>query len=308
MKVLVTGANGYIGQYLCRQLVNAKYEVTALTRQPFVVAGAAQYLSKTFSLADLTDALREQELVIHLAARAHQPEKRNAQTYAIYKAINVDKTIDLARSAIAAGVKRFIYLSSIKVNGEETFNTPFRATDNPNPQDFYGKTKWEAEQALIKICAEGGIELVIIRSPLVWGETVKGNLNSIVKLINYRIPLPFRNVRNRRDLVSLENLSSLILRCIDHPSASNKVFLVSDGVPRSTAEIIDLVSSQARFRPRLITCPLSILLACRYIPGLGNKINKLMGNLEIDISETCKTLEWQPKSRDAEPGAIFNTD
>jgi nucleoside-diphosphate-sugar epimerase len=298
MKVLVTGANGYIGRFLCPELVRAGYEVTALTRSPSDLLGVAHYVSQTFSAVDFVEAVKGHEVVIHLAARAHQSEKQDAQTYAAYREINVEKTIDLAKAAIAAGVSRFIYLSSVKVNGEATFAEPFTAADQPHPEDFYGQTKWEAEQALVQLCTSSNTRLVIIRPPLVWGGVVKGNLEILVKLINYRIPLPFRNIQNRRDLVSLDNLSSLILRCIDHPSAPGQVFMVSDGMPRSTAGIIELVASQARFRPRLVALPHSVLSLCRHIPVIGTKINKLLSNLEVDITETCRSLQWQPKDRD----------
>ncbi|ACE85350.1 NAD-dependent epimerase/dehydratase family protein [Cellvibrio japonicus] len=295
MNVLVTGANGYLGQALCPYLVASGYHLVTLTRQPYGLQGTVNIPVPDYLVSLPEQAFVGQEVVIHLAARAHQPGSASKRIDEEYRRINVDTTLAIAHAALRAGARRFIFLSSIKVNGEVTTGLPFRSSDPPKPGDAYGRSKWQAEQALTALFDKTGTELVIVRPPLIWGGAPKGNLATLVRLIDLKIPLPFKSLRNRRDLVSLGNLCSLIRCCLDHPAAAGQTLLVSDARPRSTAEIIWLISSQAKFSPRLVAFPTSLLRLLRHVPVIGTKLDKLISNLEVDIGQTQTLLGWQPE-------------
>ena len=240
-------------------------------------------------------ALQGVEAVIHAAARVHVMNDRIADPLAEFRKVNVDGTLNLARQASAAGVKRFIFISSIKVNGEATSSDkPFLASDVPAPEDAYGLSKLEAEQGLMQIAAETGLEVVIVRPPLVYGPGVKGNFASMIRLVEKGLPLPLGAIHNLRSLVGIDNLVDLIIRCIDHPAAANQVFLAGDAEDLSTTQLLRGVA-RAKGRPsRLIAVPAGLLTCGAMLLGKRTFAQRLLGSLQVDISHTCALLDWTP--------------
>lgn len=236
-----------------------------------------------------------QDVVVHVAARAHIMRDEVNDSMAEYRRVNVDGTLSLARQAAAAEVKRFIFISSIKVNGEGTFQgRPYTAAGTPNPLDPYGISKFEAEQGLIQLAAETGMEVVIIRPPLVYGPGVKGNFASMIKLVEKGLPLPLGAVYNKRSLVGIDNLIDLIIRCIDHPRAGNEVFLAGDGEDLSTTELLRAVGKAAGRPARLIPVPAGMLQFGATLLGKKAMAQRFLGSLQVDISKTCELLDWKP--------------
>jgi nucleoside-diphosphate-sugar epimerase len=244
---------------------------------------------------DWTAALKNQQVVIHAAARAHIMKDELPDPLAEYREINVEGTLNLARQSIEAGVKRFVYMSSIKVNGEQTLlDLPFTAEDVPAPEDSYGISKREAEQGLRELASETGMEVVIIRPPLVYGPGVKGNFASMIKLVAKGLPLPLGAVHNKRSLVALDNLVDLIITCIDHPGAANETFLVSDGEDLSTTQLLRGVAEAMGKQSRLIPIPAGLLQFGATLLGKKAMAQRLLGSLQVDISHTRKCLNWTP--------------
>lgn len=250
------------------------------------------------ALLETTDwslALENVEAVIHCAARVHVMDEQAANPLEEFRLTNVEGTIRLARQAALAGVRRFIFISSIKVNGESTDpGQQFHASDKPAPEDAYGQSKLEAEQGLLALAQETGMEVVIIRPPLIYGPGVKGNFASMIKLVDKGLPLPLGAIHNQRLLVGIDNLVDLIIRCIDHPAAANRIFLAGDGEDLSTTELLRAVG-RAMGRPaRLIPLPASFLRWCATLLGKQAMANRLLGSLQVDISQTCEVLDWKP--------------
>ncbi len=291
MNIAITGANGYVGQFLCQYLASKNHRVIAITREQFTQDNSENRILADYSnIAKAIESLSNCDTIIHLAGLAHTP---NAQTQDYYR-VNVDNSLVIAKAAIKAGVKRFIFLSSIKVNGEMTHNTPFRHDDKPQPLDDYGRSKLLAEETLLNYCADKAMEIVIVRPPLIWGENNKGNLATLEKAIHYRLPLPLASLNNKRDLVSLENLSSLLHLCLNTPNISNKVLLVSDGKPLSTTQIVQQLAKQINAKAILFALPKSIIRTVGTLKRYQNIYNRLFGNLEVNIEHTTKTTGWHP--------------
>jgi UDP-glucose 4-epimerase len=285
MKIAITGANGFVGSALSGRL-RPSHQLLLISRQAIQVADK-NIIIKSFNDFDLTQALKGYDCIIHLAAKTHSGTKPNNKNLTIYRSVNLKFSLDLAQSALQAGVKRFIYLSSIKVNGEQTYASPFRITDIPHPEDAYGISKWEAEQALMDFFSGTNVELVIIRPPLIWSrENLKGNLKILKKWSDLGLPLPLKGISNKRDLISIDNLCDFLSICVDHPGVAGKTFLVSDGVPRSALEIASLVVES----PWAISLP-GWLQRLMLSLGIGRK---LFGNLEVDISHTIEATGWRP--------------
>lgn len=304
MKVLVTGANGFIGQYLCTVLKEIGMEVVAVfhSRRP---DQENEHINAVFEktidgTTNWTEELVGVDVVIHLAARAHVTNERGADDLAKYRKINVEGTRCLAQHASRSGVRRFLFLSSIKVNGERTFDEPFSASQPPNPEDSYGITKMEAEDVLKEVESVDRMEVVIIRPPLVYGPGVKGNLLALVNLVKRGVPLPFGALNNRRDLISIYNLCDLIRVCILHPAAPGNTFLVSDNEAISTRELIRYIARGLGRNARLFFIPIWVLRFVAGIFGKTGKLEKLSGNLQIDISSTQRLLDWSPPFKVAE--------
>jgi len=243
---------------------------------------------------DWSSALEGVDAVVHLAARVHVMDEEAEDPLAEFRRVNVAGTDNLARQAAEAGVKRLVFLSSIKVNGEVTQpGNPFTVEDAPAPQDPYAVSKFEAEEALRRVEKETGLEVVIIRPPLVYGPEVKGNFLRLIQLVQKGYPLPLGRVNNKRSLVALDNLVDLILTCLDHPGAAGQTFLVSDGEDLSTPELVRKIARAMGKKPRLVPVPLVMLRLAGRITGKSAEVERLVGSLQVDIGHTCETLGWQ---------------
>ena len=297
MNLLLTGATGFLGIRLATALNSyPDLNLTAAVRRSVEIP-AAQILEAQSLDANTnwSAALANQQFIIHAAARAHIMKDDVAEPLAEYRRVNVDGTLNLARQAAAAGVKRFIFISSIKVNGEQTpIGRPFEADDTPAPEDAYGISKWEAEQGLQQLASETGMEVVIIRPPLVYGPGIKGNFASMAKLVARGFPLPLGAVKNQRTLVSLDNLVDLIITCIHHPAAANQVFLAGDGRDLSTTELLQGVAKAMSVPSRLVPVPTPILTFFATLLGKKAVADRLFGSLQVDISKTRDLLGWTP--------------
>jgi nucleoside-diphosphate-sugar epimerase len=296
--VLVTGAAGFVGRGLVAELVRRGRPIRAAVRllPQERVAGAAYVEVGDLSVASTPGgALERVRCVIHAAARAHVLKDNAADPLPLFRAVNRDATLRLARQAAAVGARRFVFLSSIGVNGATTSGRPLQAGDSPAPHSPYAVAKLEAEQGLLEVGEETGLEIVIVRPPLVVGPGAPGNIGALVNAIAKGMPLPFGSVTaNRRDLVSLSNLVDLVATCIDHPAAAGGRFLVSDGAPLSTRALIERLGSLAGRRPRLLPVPpLLVDLALR-AAGKRQMAEQLLGNLEVDIGHTKHVLGWSP--------------
>ena len=295
MKIILTGASGFIGRRLATALqskpdVNLTSAVRRVIELPAAHIVAVQGLDAN---TDWSTALIHQQVVIHAAARAHIMKDEEADPLSEYRRVNVGGTLNLARQAAAAGVQRFIFISSIGVNGN--INTqPFTVDDIPNPAELYAQSKWEAEQGLREIQRETGMELVIIRPPLVYGPDAPGNFGSLMKLVAHGVPLPLGAIHNRRSLVAVDNLVDLIITCIDHPAAANQVFLAGDGEDLSTTELLRGVARAMGKPSRLIPVPASLLMLAATLLGKEAVAQRLLGSLQVDISKARHLLGWEP--------------
>lgn len=292
--VLVTGASGFLGQALVRQLIADGCAVTPVARSQSVAQTPGWICLERYEGAH--DVLHDHFCVVHLAARVHVMHDTSADPLAEFREANVNVTLNLARQAAAAGVRRFVFISSVKVNGESTAPAhPFTEMDPPNPQDDYGQSKDEAEQGLRQIAAETGMEVVIIRPPLVYGPGVRANFASLMRAVQRGWPLPLGAIsHNRRSLVGLDNLVDLIVTCIAHPLAANQTFLVSDGHDLSTADLVRGLARAAGVPARLISVPVWALHAVATLLGKRAAAQRLCGRLQMDISKAEELLDWVP--------------
>ncbi|WP_312764182.1 UDP-glucose 4-epimerase family protein [Stutzerimonas balearica] len=294
-KIALTGADGFVGSRLFSTLKgNTCFQVGGLCRRlPQGGEGAALQAVGDLQQSDLSALLPEIDVLIHAAARAHVMKDEVADPLVEYRRVNVEGTLNVARQAVAAGVKRFVFISSIGVNG--SINTrPFCADDQPNPTEPYAQSKWEAEQGLMQLAAETGMEVVIIRPPLVYGPGAPGNFGSLVRWVEKGIPLPLGAIHNKRSLVGIDNLVDLIIRCIDHPAAANQVFLAGDGEDISTSELLRGVGRAMGKPARLIPVPAGLLQFGATLLGKNAMAQRLLGSLQVDISKTCELLDWKP--------------
>lgn len=294
MKLLLTGATGFVGRGLCERLErDAGWTVCALVRGPRcdLPRSMKPLLVDDLATADLRGALAGIDAVIHLAARAHVMRDASPDPLAEFRKMNVAATRNLARQAAAAGVKRMIFMSSIKVHGE---CGRFSESDAPAPQDAYGLSKLEAETALREIAGQSRLEFVIVRPPLVYGPGVKANFQALIGAVARGWPLPLGAIDNCRSLVSRDNLVDFVLRCTTHPAAANESFLVSDGEDLSTPELVRRLA-RAMGRPaRLLPIPSAILRGGAALLGRRAMAQRLLGSLQLDISKARRVLEWSP--------------
>lgn len=296
-KVLVTGANGFVGKALCAELQRRGRHVRAVVRTGNANLGAAEMMmvASIDGSTDWTKELRDVDIVIHLAARVHVMKETAASHLAEFLETNSYGTANLARQAAEAGVKRFVYASSIKVNGEMTIaEQPFMESSQPAPQDPYAISKWEAEQELRKISGITGLEVVILRLPLVYGPGVKGNFASMLSVLSRSIPLPLASVRNKRDLIYVGNLVDSLIACSMHPSARGKTYLVCDGEAISTPELLSRLACALGVPSHLFPFPRALLRLAGRIAGKSAQVERLLGSLQVDSGKIRRELNWTP--------------
>lgn len=299
MNVLITGANGFVGRALASHLA---------AEEAMTVRVAVRRLSRPFPAsvdvrdnldlddADWSSALRAIDVVIHCAARVHVRNDTATDAIAEFRKINTDGTLKLAKKAAEAGVKRFIYLSTIKVNGSSTNDRPpFSANDIPAPTEPYGMSKMEAEIGLLELANKNAIDIVIIRPPLVYGPGVKANFRTLMRVVNWSIPLPFGWTDNKRSFVAIDNLVDFIRTCCAHPAARNQIFLVSDGQDLSTSELITLIGQALRKKTFLLSLPPTAIYRAARFFGKMDMAERLLGSLQVDITKNKHLLNWEPK-------------
>ena len=336
MNILITGANGFIGQALCKRMLADGYQVRGAVRdgrQMTVLPSGVErvQIGNIGPKTDWSKALAGIDGIVHLAARVHVMRENAADPLAAFREVNVEGTKCLAIAAANAGVKRFVYISSVKVNGERTgdrgqrsevrgqekaevgsqksevrgrrsevrgreceLKEVFSEKDVPCPQDPYAVSKWEAEQILAEISSATGIEIVIIRPPLVYGPNVRANFLRLLRWVNKGIPLPLGMVDNRRSLVSLDNLVDFLITCIEHPAAAGETFLVSDGEDLSTPALIRRIALSMNIPARLIPVPVCLLRLGGSLLGKKSEVDRLCGSLQVDISKAKSVLGWKP--------------
>ncbi len=298
MKVAITGASGFVGQALCHTLNRHNIAFSPLTREPLLIEGSmSRVVSESSPACDIQEALSGCDTLVHLAALTHQPSKSPFANLEEFRQINVEFSRKLALAAAEAGVKRIVFMSSTKVYGDSS--TSITSDTLEAPSDAYGQTKLEAEQALAAICRENGMDLVVIRPPLIFAPHAKGNLAALLKAVRWKLPLPLASVRNQRDLVSLPNLCELILTCLSHPNATRQAWLASDGHPTSTADIIRALAHAHQLKPFLLPFPESWLKWGAALMGRQLQIDKLIGDLLINSRHTQDALDWQPQTLQA---------
>jgi nucleoside-diphosphate-sugar epimerase len=297
-KVLVTGAGGFVGRPLCEELRHRGYRVRAAVRAPGRLAADMETaaVGAIDGGTDWTEALRGVEAVIHLAARVHVMKDRAADPLEEFLRVNLYGTENLAQQAARAGVKRFVYVSSVKVNGERTTEAlSFTEKDPADPQDPYGVSKWQAEQALRRIASETALEVVIVRPSLVYGPGVKGNFLSLLDAIDRGIPLPLAGARNLRSLVYVGNLADALIACATHPSAAGQTYLISDGEDVSTAELVEKIAGALGRNSRSFHFPPVLLRAAATLLGRAEQMDRLFGSLCVDDKKIREELAWQPR-------------
>jgi nucleoside-diphosphate-sugar epimerase len=291
MKILVTGGTGFVGRVTLQRLTAAGHTVRLALR-----TAQPGPLHDTVVVGDLGPATQWQpalagvDAVVHLAARVHVMRDHSGGA-AEFRRTNTEGTLELARAAAAAGARRFVFASTIKVNGEATTGQPFRADDAPHASDPYSQSKLAAEIGLLQI---SGLEPVIIRPPLVHGPGAKGNLARLCRLARMGLPVPFAGIDNRRDLVGVSNLASLIERCVSHPAAAGQVFLVSDGEALSTPELYQTIAAGMGRPARMVKVPVTLLRALASSIGASGEVDRLTQSLELDIAKTRELLAWHP--------------
>ena len=292
-QLLITGASGFVGRRLCERTSIEGWPVRRAVRCP---GGHHEVVVGDLGAdTDWSAALSGIDCVVHLAARVHVMNETISDPLAAYRRINVEGTLNIARQAAVVNVKRFIFISSIKVNGASTLpGKLFAADDQPNPVDPYGISKWETEVGLQQLAKETGMEVVIIRPPLVYGPGVKANFQNMMRWIDRGVPLPLGAIHNKRSFVSIDNLVDLIITCIEHPGAANQTFLAADGEDLSTTELLRRVARALGKSARLIPIPVSILTLIASLLGKKDLAQRLCGSLQVDISKAQVLLGWQP--------------
>ncbi len=295
--LLVTGASGFVGRALCDEAIERGFRVKGATRTTCHFDGGAEdvVVGPIDGTTDWDPALTGIDVVIHLAARVHVMRDRATDPLSEFRRVNTAGTERLARSAAAGGVKRLIYVSSIKVNGESTQGEEqFTENSMPVPQDAYAISKWEAEQALHRVAAETGLEIVIVRPPLIYGPGVKGNFYSLLKAVDRGIPFPLARVHNARSMLYVGNLADILLRCATHPAAAGKTYLVCDGEDVSTPELVQLISAGMGKHARLFSLPLWLFRAIAAVTRQHAAFERITGSLRVNDELIRHELGWQP--------------
>lgn len=296
LNIAITGASGFVGRQLCSELVLRGYKVTAFTRDLRNQLDNIDYHMIEDIGVDTNwgNALDKVDVLIHLAARVHVMHEVANNPLQSFLDVNLHATVHLAKAAAAAGVKRFVYASSIKVNGEFTQNQPFSEQDAANPQDAYAVSKWEAEKALREIEKETGMQVVILRPPLIYGPNVKANFASLIKLVDKGLPLPLASINNKRSLIYLGNFVDAIISCAQHPKAAGNTYLVSDGEDISMPQLIKKIAYALNRPSRLFSFPVSIMYLIAKLAGKSSSLQRITQSLAIDSSKIRQELNWQP--------------
>jgi nucleoside-diphosphate-sugar epimerase len=294
MKILITGANGFLGKSITKELEKLPIKIISVTRS---ISNDSYAVGEINENTNWTDVLIGCDVVIHLAARVHQMHDDSPNPLSEFRRVNTEGALNLARQAMSSGVKRFVFISSIKVNGEES-DFPYSELSVPNSSDAYAISKWEAEQGLNQLAQDDEMEIVIIRPPLIYGPGVKANFASMIKWVQRGIPLPFGSIHNKRSMVAVENLVDFILLCSDKsksPKAANETFLISDGVDVSTTELLNNVRAAYGVKTPLVPVPESLINFGLNLVGKSDLSSRLLGSLTVDISKARNLLRWEPK-------------
>jgi len=301
MTLLVTGASGFIGRALCAELLLHGYTVKASVRSLNARACIALEGTETIAVGavdvstDWHDALEDCDAIVHLASRVHVMTDKASDPLAEFRSVNVDGTLNLANEAANAGIRRFVFLSSVKVNGEQTLpGKPFTEQNAPAPLHSYAISKYEAEKGLQKLSSQSGMEVVIIRSPLVYGPGAKANILNMMRWLKKGVPLPLGAIDNRRSLIGLDNLIDFIITCLESPAAANQIFLVSDGEDVSSSSLLNRMATGLNVPARLFPFPKKILEAILMIVGRKDIAQRLYGSLQVDITKAKTNLGWYP--------------
>lgn len=297
MNLLLTGVTGFLGSRLMQVLLTIpELSITATARrQAALNADLVVEVQDLSATTDWSVALVGQDCVIHTAARVHIMKDSMADPLTEYRRVNVDGTLNLARQAVSSGVKRFIFVSSIKVNGEHSpLGKPFTEDSYPSPEGPYAISKFEAEKGLKQLSQETGLEVVIIRPPLVYGPGVKGNFGNMIKLVQKGVPFPLGAIHNKRSLVAIDNLVDLIITCIDHTAAGNQIFLAGDGQDLSITDLLRGIAKAMDKRSILLPIPSSLLMLGARLFGREPEAHRLLGSLQVDISKARTLLGWEP--------------
>ncbi|MBW7470478.1 UDP-glucose 4-epimerase family protein [Marinobacter sp. F4218] len=296
--ILITGGSGFIGRALARRLVDSgRHRVRASCRsgRPAPVSHEIVESPDLSQEANWRRALDGVDAVIHTAGRAHEVRSSTTNQLAEYRQVNALGTLALARQAAESGVRRFVFLSTVKVNGEFSIpGQPFKPSDTPAPTDPYGISKFEAEEGLRDLASRTDMEVVIIRPVLVYGPGVQANFRSMMLWLKRGFPLPLGGIRNKRSILFVDNLVDLVTVCLDHPDAAGRIFLVSDGEDLSTPQMLRKLGSALGKPARLIPVPEGVLIQTMALLGRGAMANRLCSSLQVDISDTAKVLGWRP--------------
>ena len=295
-KILVTGSNGFVGKALCQALRNRGENFTGTLRHKALAIKGQDYIIVD-SLDENTDwreALHGCGTVVHLAGRAHVLNDNVVDPLSAFRLTNTQGTLNLAEQAAECGVSRFIFLSTIGVNGAATSGVPYSFLDSPSPHSPYAVSKLEAEVGLREIAKRAGMDYVIIRAPAIYGKNAPGNFGLIEKCIRYGIPLPFGSINNKRSLIAIENIVSFIIVCIEHQRAKNQLFLVSDDDDLSTLEIVELLGKFIGKKTKTVNLPLKLLWLVLTVLGKRKAAVSLMSDLQVDVGRSRELLEWSP--------------
>jgi len=294
--ILLTGASGFVGQAIARMLLQQQHQLVCASRRPLALPGARQAIMPELGAkSDWMPLLAGTQAVIHCAARVHVMRETADYPLQLFREVNVDATLNLARQASVAGVNRFIFLSSVKVNGEQTApGCPFTEADPPHPEDAYAISKYEAETALLELARSCEMSVTIIRPPLVYGPGVKANFLSMMRWVKRGLPLPLGSIHNQRSFVYLENLASLVLASISHPAAANQIFLASDGQDMSTTELLQSAAAAFDMRSHLLPFPPALLMLLASMAGRRGAAQRLLQSLQVDSGKARRMLGWTP--------------